>query len=357
MKLLKTAAVILLLLILLIGGLIVKTFYDAGEFKEINPHFNGRHKVISGVLSSEDITIDPKSGMAFISSDDRRVRSRGGKSRQGAIYGLDLNFDFNTGEPKLRNLTEDFKMEFNPHGIGLWTRQDGRLSLFVVNHSRTGHSVEIFDYRGKKLEHRNRIQGDLMHSPNDVIPVGPKAFYVTNDHGSTTKIGRTVEDYLQLDNSFVLYYDGSHFHKVASGLGYANGINISRDGKMIYVTTTVGQKLHVYHRELKTGDLTPRHSIDLGTGADNIELDEKGQIWIGAHPKLLTFIKHSKNPKVLAPSQVLRVSIEESDQYRIEEIYLSEGEPLSASSVAAPFKDILLIGSVLDPRFLLCKLR
>jgi len=35
-----------------------------------------------------------------------------------------------------------------------------------------------------------------MHSPNDVIPVGPRAFYVTNDHGNTSELGRLVEEYL-----------------------------------------------------------------------------------------------------------------------------------------------------------------
>lgn len=48
-----------------------------------------------------------------------------------------------------------------------------------------------------------------MHSPNDVIPVGPKAFYATNDHGGTSKWGRFLEEYLQLPRSFVLYYDGT----------------------------------------------------------------------------------------------------------------------------------------------------
>ena len=45
---------------------------------------------------------------------------------------------------RLVNLTEDFSPELNPHGIGWWMAENGDLSLFVVNHRREGHFVEIF---------------------------------------------------------------------------------------------------------------------------------------------------------------------------------------------------------------------
>jgi arylesterase/paraoxonase len=104
----------------------------------------------------------------------------------------------------------------------------------VVNHPRDGHFVEIFDYRGGKLVHRQSVSGALMHSPNDVLPVGPAAFYVTNDHGNATSFGRMAEEYLQLARSYVLYYDGKSFRKVAEALAYANGINISPDGQIVW---------------------------------------------------------------------------------------------------------------------------
>ena len=89
---------------------------------------------------------------------------------------------------------------------------------------------------------------------------------------------------------------------------------------------------------------------------DNIEIDANGDLWIGSHPKLLTFVKYSQNPKILSPSQVLKVAIKESGQNTVQEIYLNDGKHLSGSSVAAVFKDTLLIGSVFDDHFLLCKI-
>lgn len=351
MKYLRNAIITVLILAIIAAGLLVKTFYDAGEFREINPHFKGKVNTIAGVLSSEDITIHPQSGMAFISSCDRRTQSSDDNQvRQGAIYGFDLNSE----NPKLVNLTARFTREFNPHGIGLWIGENGTSSLFVVNHYRDSHFVEIFDYKGTKLVHRESVKGTLMHSPNDVIPVGPRSFYVTNDHGNASEIGRTMEEYLQLAGSFVLYYDDEGFRTVAEELAYANGINVSPDGKTVYVAATVGQKIHVYERDKASGNLALRHSVELGTGPDNIEMDESGHLWIGCHPKLLTFVKYSKDSRKLSPSQVLKVTVEQTGHYTVEEIYLSRGDSLSGSSVAVIFKNTMLIGSVFDDSFLFC---
>jgi arylesterase / paraoxonase len=353
MKFFKVAIITVIVLALVVGGLVVKTYYDAGEFKEIDPHLNAECKAISGVLSSEDITIDPKTGLAFISSADRRTQwSSSSDVQKGAIYGLDLK----ARDPELVNLTAGFTEEFNPHGIGLWIGKNG-MSLFVVNHRQDGHFVEIFDFKDNKLIHRESIEGALMHSPNDVIPVGPRTFYVTNDHGNSSELGRVVEEYLQLARSFVLFYDGNDFRIVAEGLAYANGINLSPDAKTVYVAATVGQAVCVYDRDKGTGDLKRRHTFELGTGPDNIEVDERGNLWIGCHPKLLTFVKYSKDPEELSPSQVLKVTVQNPGPYTVDEIYLNSGEPLSGSSVAAVFKDTMLIGSVFDAHLLLCKLR
>ena len=354
MNFLKKAIITVLILVFILAGLGVKTFYDAGEFREIRPHFNGQVKAIAGVLSSEDITIHPPRAMAFISSDDRRAHWSGNiQARQGAIYGFDLN----SANARLVNLTADFSKELNPHGIGWWMAENGGLLIFVVNHPREGHFVEIFDYRDGRLIHRRSVSGDLMHSPNDVLPVGPDSFYVTNDHGNSAGFGRMAEEYLQLARSYVLYYDGKNFRKVAEGLAYANGINMSSDGRTVYVAATVGQKIYVYDRDGKTGDLSLRSTIEAGTGVDNIEIDQKGDLWVGCHPKLLTFVKYSKDPGVLSPSQVIKIEKRAAGPYNVREIYLNNGQPMSGASVAAVFEGTLLIGSVFDERFLLCNLQ
>jgi len=82
--------------------------------------------------------------------------------------------------------------------------------------------------------------------------------------------------------------------------------------------------------------------------------NKRGQIILD---KLLTFVKYSKEPQELSPSQVLKVTVQIPGSYAVDEIYLNKGEPLSCSSVAAVFGDTMLIGSVFDERVLLCKPR
>ncbi|MFC1884088.1 strictosidine synthase family protein [Thermodesulfobacteriota bacterium] len=350
MKVLKTILIALALIVFVIIGFGLKTYWSAGEFRSIEPHFSGDCQVVKGVMSSEDITIHPTIGLVFISSDDRRLTLTGQAAKQGAIYAYSLRAE----KPTLLNFTADFKKEFHPHGIGLYITNDFRVFLFVVNHTKDGHFVEKFQYKGNKLVHMETIKGPLMTSPNDVIPVGERSFYVTNDHGKPTGFWRTVEEYLQIPWSYVLYYDGNSFQKVAEDLAYANGINISPDGKTIYVAATISSGVFVYDRDIKSGALKFRNFINAETGVDNIEIDKEGNLWIGAHPKLLTFVDYAKDPEEKSPSQVIKITPGDKGSFSLKEIYLNDGTPMSGSSVAAVYKDKLLIGSVFDDRFLLC---
>lgn len=348
----KKAIWIIFVVLLIVAGFGLKTYRDAGEFRKIQPHGGEACKIVGGVLSSEDITIDPHTGMAFISSDDRRPWFAGKEGAQGAIVGYQLTDSAAVPTP----IPMTYLGEFHPHGIGLLKAGD-RTSLFVVNHRSDGQFVEIFDFDGQQLLHRRSVQGDLMTSPNDVIPVGEEQFYVTNDHGSTHGLGKTLEEYLQLARSYVLYFDGLSFRKVAKGLAYANGINLSPDGKTVYVAATVSQAIFVYDRDLQSGNLTLRQRIDVHTGADNVEVDSTGNLWIGAHPRLLTFVKYAKDSTRRSPSQVLRVRWLSYGNYEIDDIYMNDGNPLSGSSVAAVFRNQLLVGSVFDRKFLVCRVK
>lgn len=330
---------------------VVHLFIVAGQFKSLDPRIPGELRQISPLIGAEDIAIDRQRGWVFFSSDDRRAVARG-QNKQGTIYGLNMN----APARRLIRMTRDFRGEFHPHGISLFINEDGQRRLFVVNHRHDGHSIEAFALQNERWVHLGSVQNPLMHSPNDVVGVGLNQFYVTNDHGNTSTLGRTAEEYLRLARSNVLFFDGERFTVVAEGLKYANGINVSPDGRFVYVAATVDGKVYVYSREAGTGSLMYRYDIEFDSGVDNIDVDEQGNLWVAAHPKLLTFVRHSKNARVLSPSQVFRVEFTGMSSYRVEEIFLDTGASISGASVAAPYGNNLFIGSVFDDHVLVCLL-
>jgi arylesterase/paraoxonase len=323
------------------------TLYVAGEFKHLEPHFTGSCRAVDGVPGPEDITVDPGSGTAFVSSDVRPA-ARGAGPARGEIYAYNLN----NPDPAPVNLTRDFPGAFHPHGISLYS-EPGCTRLFVVNHRIGADGIEMFDVRDGALHHVRTIGGDLLSTPNDVLAVGPERFYVTNDHGSESRFGRTLEDYLRLPGGSVVYFDGTRFSVAARGIRYANGINRSADGRSVYVASTTGRRILVYRRDPATGALTFDGDVKLGTGVDNIEVDAQGRLWAGCHPRLLTFTRHFADGP--PPSQVLKITLPARGPALVEEVFLDSGETLSGSSVAAVYRRQMLIGAVLRERFLHCR--
>ena len=349
----KRLWIFLFVILAVIGGFAGHTVWLAGEFKSLDPHFAGTCKPVEGVAGAEDIVIHGETGMAYISSDDRR-RIAAGEDVLGAIWG------YNLADPDAVpvNLTPDLKFPFHPHGLGLFAQGDDA-EIMVVNHrdggvfEATDDTVEVFAIEGAGLRHLRTIKGDMLLSANDVAPVGKGRFYATIDHGNPTGLLRTIEDYGRLPLSRVVYFDGTLLRQVADGFRYANGINTSRDGDTVFVAATTDLAVFAFGRDEGSGDLWAKGKFETGTGVDNIDVDADGALWIGAHPKMLTFVGHSKDATKLSPSQVLRI---DPASGRVSEIYLNNGEELSGSSVAARFGKRMLIGPVLDPKFLDCTL-
>ena len=195
----------IILIIIVFSVFIIKTLNDAGEFKQISPHFEGSCISIIGSVGAEDITI-LKNGLAIIYSDDRR-QTLAGKPVQGAIFSYDLTAD----SPFLINLTKELNIDFHPHGISVYEKGEGAFVMAVVNHSQKRHSIEIFEYGDAGLIHEKTIIDPLLISPNDLVFINETQLYITNDHGNSSEWGKTIEEYLQLARSNVLFYDGNEF--------------------------------------------------------------------------------------------------------------------------------------------------
>jgi arylesterase/paraoxonase len=321
-----------------------------GEFRTLAPHFDGTCTPVTGLVGTEDLTIHPRTGVAYLSSCDFRsvLAGRGAKC---SLYAYDLN------APSSRpvDLLPD-NPGFRPHGISLHVAEDGTGTLFAINHAAGRHAIEVYDVGPSRLTHRATLADPSLVSPNDLVAVTPTQVYVTNDHRHPVGPMRAVEEYLRRPWTNVVLWDGRAFREVAGGIQLANGINVSRDGRTVYVASVIGQELRVYDRDAATGALTLRGEIPLGSGPDNIEVDADGTLWIGAHPKLLTVVRYMSGAVVHAPSQVLHV-VPTLTGGEVREVYLDAGEQLSGASVAAVRGRRLLVGAIADTKFLDCTMR
>tara|TARA_R110002073_G_scaffold6985_8_gene40423 strand:+ start:5237 stop:6295 length:1059 start_codon:yes stop_codon:yes gene_type:complete len=324
----------------------------SGMMADMTPVMPGQCDALTIAPGTEDVTIDPASGLVFVSTDDRRTGERGG------IYAFDIN------QPdSLREISGNAPVDFHPHGISLWTGADGSQRLFVINHRAGldgedgGHSVEIFDVgEAGLLNHVESISHDALLSPNDVLAVGPRSFYASNDRAYHSGIMASLEAYFGLPLASISYFDGttggSGGDMVAHGIAYANGINISADGAELYVSELLARRVRVYDRDASSGQLTANRAFAVPTAPDNIEIDERGDLWIGGHPRIFDFVAHAADASANAPSHAVRLNPQTGET---ETALLVLDGSLNASSVAAMRDGVLIVGAVFDDHVLVCR--
>lgn len=355
-RVLRIAGAVLVLLVVAGCVLVYRVLNAAGNFNTVTAQFAGKCQAVEGVVGAEDIELDRATGMLFISSQDRRPDpAAGGALKQGGIYLARVD---SVTAPS--SLTAELSRTLHPHGISLFADPTGRKTLAVVNHPGAGgDEVMLFDVvpspdgSDVRLVPRRMIKDPLMHSLNDVTLISHEAFYATNDHGSETPLGVQLETWLLLPRANVVYYDGNVAKVVAEGFNYANGINRNADASEIYVAEATGRTLKTFRRDLNTGALAHIHSLFIPMGLDNIDVDRDGNLWIGAHPKLLDFLGHAEDGTKLSPSAVVKV-MPAGDATTFETVYVNMGEEISGSSVAVAHDNRLFIGAVFDPKYLNC---
>lgn len=332
-------------------GLGLRTAKMAGVFDEVvaNPLLC---QTIAGVVGAEDMQVDTRDRLLIASASDRRHMG----STADGIYALALDkpeagFVKLAGTPKV----------FHPHGLSLFRAADGTLTLMAVNHlSADRHAIDIFQVAVEngtaRLNEVGAIEGDKLIHPNDVLAVGEAQFYVTNDHGSRTGLGMTLENYLTLPRADVLYYDGLTFREAATGLVFANGINVSNDGRHVYVAESTTRRVQSFARDVFSGKLTPEATLDFPSGPDNIDTAPDGTLWIAGHPKMFDLVAYASDPSKPSPTEIFKVSTKDGAPQSVETVYVDPGHAIGAGSVGVTFGHDLYIGSIFDPKVLRCRL-
>lgn len=341
-----------LFLILLVAAGVWAFFLarDGGVFRTFETASTGTCKQVAGVNGVEDIAIDRETKVAFLSGYDRRATMTGGSPR-GAIWTLDLNAP---DAAPVDATTSALPDGFLPHGIAFYRAYDGTKTLFVINHANGKHSVEIFDVNGATLTHRRTVTGAALVSPNDIVGVGPESFFVTNDHANTAGLMRQLEDYGRLKQTTVQFYNGADFSTALSNIGGANGINVSADGRSLYLSAASELTVYVYDRDPNTNTLTQRAKVWVPGFADNIDVQADGSLLLGLHSKIFELLAHVGDAKQLSPSHIMHLVPDGQGSFTAKTIYYNPGQEISGASVGAAANKRLLIGAIFDPKILDC---
>jgi len=341
----KIILIVLVLIIVFIANILIST----GFFRTVENQFDGEVVRTIKLPGAEDITVSISDNFALISSTNR-IAFPPTENEIGGLYLMDLkNESF-----KIKPLTSDFKTHFAPHGISIF-KKDSTYKVMAINHTLKGHSIEVFTLNGKKLTFEKTLTDDSMISPNDIVLLDETRFYFTNDHKYTEGIGRFVEDYGGLSVSNVIYFDGENYIEVAKGIAYANGINFDAKRNLLFVASPRKFLIKVYATN-PDGSLEFIEDIPCETGVDNIEFDTEGNLWIGSHPNLLRFTAYAKGKEETSPSEIIKIEYRGKNDFTVEKIYVNDGKEMSASTVAAPFGDLILTGNVMDDKFLILKI-
>lgn len=306
------------------------------------------------VFGPEDVAIDPLTGLAYISSQSRRrgLGERSSSGPRGAIFALDLNGVCSATDPQAApiNLTDNipFIADFHPLGIDLFVAEDGSARLFVINRALGGSRVEVFDVNRNtaELRHVRTIGPDsALTDPNDIAALSLDEFYLTNEHASETPSRILMEEVFGLRGGSVVYGVVSGqgpwtLKVVAKGFSLLSGIAVDSATvpPTVYVAPFWANKVFIYQADA-TGELTRTDAeIDLPGGADNLTLDKRGSMWIGACPEPRAAMGYFAGWRDVAPSLVLRIPNPKAQNPVVERIFVDDGTLISAASVAACYE-------------------
>lgn len=341
------------LLVLLSLVLVAIIAWRGSWLRDVQPEFAGSCEALELDGSAEDIQLDRERGIAYLSLLDR-LGLVGGGNVQGTIVKVNLNTSPLRAEPAL----DSQPAHFRPHGLSMFKEKNGQRWLFSLNHPLNRGSepemVERFrETTPGRFEHVETFTDPLFLSPNDLVAVGPRKFYIANDKPSGGGFAAVLQQ-LGIGDSPLTYVEDGKARVALGNIAAGGGITASADGARLYVSETAAQRIRVLEREPITGDVTEIQRIAIDTSPDNVDEAADGSLWIGAHANTFKLIQHFA-AGAPAPSQVRRIRFR-GNSTEIDDIFLDDGTLISASSVGVNYDNLLLVGSITDRKLLVCRM-
>lgn len=286
----------------------------------------------------EDMVLDTLTANALprmlVSCSARRPHEK----PHGEIWAIDLQNDKTSILPRKN---EPAGMGFNPHGIDIVKRTDGKTYLYVVNHQDSIEKQSILTYVVTKdaLLYENSYENPLLSSPNDVCFAPSGGFYWSNDLSS--RKASLFEPLFRIKGGYIGHSDQKDIWKKSKNkFAYTNGLAVINND--LYISTVIQSKIFRFPNQ----DLTQKpETIGKVPGGDNITLLPDGNFLVTAHLRQIKFLKHRKDSQQKSPSVVYRVNPSNKE---IRVVYADDGHKISAASTAIWYNGHLYICQVFD---------
>ena len=300
-------------------------------------HDDQAYAPIEGIIGSEDMVLDKwhNPPRLLVSSDDRR------KSLEpGSIYMVDVETNAVTS---LKREGEPINLSFHPHGLDIIQTAEGKIFLYVINHSKeprgTEHAVLKYEVFPNRLLFKEIFKHPLLVSPNDVAVHTDESIYVSNGRSDKGGMGET---FFKLKRSTVVYYDRKGTWSIAAdGIAMANGIAIT--GDTLYVAATGENTIYSWTKK-QDGGLTNKEIFSKLKRPDNLTISGNNLL-ATSHTKPFALMAHFNNPEKKAPSLIYSINLTSGKSKPV----FYDGTNINAASVGVQYRDALYIGQFFDP--------
>lgn len=337
-----------------------KALARMGEFSTIVPRFDGQCETkLTSSTGIEDFAIiensplhENKDFIVYAALDRDKLKKE--KDIRGGIFASPLN-DLSQSEDRSLGAPKDFQ----PVGIGILKGPTN--ILMAINNAGDKSKVEIFQLDNDFIAHHMQsVEIKGANRLNDVVPLSANSFYVTNESKyENNGIKNFIMNILNLDKSgAIYYYDGKNSEKLYKGLSFANSIALSQDGAKLYATGTLSRNLVIFNRNVANNKIKISDEVFLGTGADNINIDAQGRLFIASHPKIFSLIKKMWFGGNHTPSQVIVIEPAVNGKGgNIDQVYIDKAEKeFGEVSSATKVENKLIMGSIYANGLKVCEL-
>ncbi|KAA8645032.1 uncharacterized protein ATNIH1004_009243 [Aspergillus tanneri] len=286
--------------------------------------------------------------------------------------------------------------ELDLHGFDVRVIDGNRLRFWLINHrppldlltggqlldaSNVGanSTIEVYDLDIRRggdsnyLEHVKTIVSDAIISPNNLVALDDNdnsrgGFLLTNDHNTRAPgVLRKLTPILGGGSISYCRTDTGQCHITSSDkYTLPNGITRDPSSGLIYVAQS-GKGVVTVHSLTADNRLVQIDEIPMSMGVDNVSIDTKGNIFVGAFPNSIQLLKAFKDPyRTGAPSTVLMIRKKTADHdapaekaaYEVIKV-VEDAEakvlPTTTTAVHDPISGRLFLGGVTSPFMAVCE--